>query len=167
MKIVTAFLGLGGNIGDPLAAFRRARQKMIDHPAVRDCQSSPLYQTPPLGGPAGQPDYLNAILMLRTTLGPCELLTYCQSLESEEGRERKERWGARTLDIDLLLYAQQQIKEPNLEIPHPRLIERHFVLLPLVALAPDLHHPQSGLSVQQLLDSLPAAENIRVLSPDW
>ncbi len=163
----TVFLGLGGNLGDPLAAFRRSRQKLIAHPAISDCHSSPLYQTPPIGGPADQPDYLNAALMLRTSLDPRALLAFCHSLETEEGRKRKEHWGARTLDIDLLFYAQQQLKEADIEIPHPRLMERHFVLLPLVALAPDYHHPQTGMSMQELLNRLPSAENIRMLTLNW
>jgi 2-amino-4-hydroxy-6-hydroxymethyldihydropteridine diphosphokinase len=105
--------------------------------------------------------------MLKTTLGPRALLNFCQSLETEEGRKRKERWGARTLDIDLLFYAQQQINETRIEVPHPRLTERHFVLLPLVALAPDFCHPLTGLSMRDLLNELPAAKDIRILNQNW
>ncbi len=163
----TVFLGLGGNLGDPQAAFRRSRQQLMDHPATSLCQSSPLYLTPPLGGPSGQPDYLNAALMLETTLDPHSLLHFCQELELAEGRKRKERWGARTLDIDLLFYAQQQINETGIEVPHPRLTERHFVLLPLVTLAPDFCHPLTGLSMRELLNKLPAAKDIRILNQNW
>ncbi len=164
---ITVYLGLGGNLGDPLAAFRRTRQKLGAHPAIADCRSSPLYLTPPVGGPAGQPDYLNAVLELRTELEPAELLTFCQSLENAEGRERRLRWGPRTLDIDLLLYGMRLIGRANLEIPHPQLLERQFVLLPLLALAPELCHPASGLKLRAQLDRLPILENIRLLRLDW
>jgi 2-amino-4-hydroxy-6-hydroxymethyldihydropteridine diphosphokinase len=164
---ISAFLGLGGNLGDPLAAFRRTRQRLNEHPAIEDCRSSPLYQTPPIGGPPGQADYLNAVLMLKTSLDAFELLSLCLSLEEAEGRERKERWGARTLDIDLLLFEEQQINHKNLEIPHPRLMDRQFVLLPLVALAPELEHPVSGLSMQSQLDRLPIIETIKIVKSDW
>ena len=164
---ISVFLGLGGNLGEPLAAFRRTRQQLSEHPATRECRSSPLYQTPPVGGPEGQPDYLNAVLGLKTRLDPCELLSFCLALEKAEGRERKEHWGARTLDIDLLLFGEQQLNEKNLEIPHPRLMERQFVLLPLVALAPGLRHPISGVSLQEQLNRLPRVENIHILKLDW
>lgn len=163
----TVYLGLGGNLGDPVAAFRRARQKLAEHPSINDCKSSPLYQTPPVGGPSGQPDYLNAVLSLKTDLGATELLNLCLSIETAEGRERIERWGARTLDIDLLLFGDQQIQDINLRVPHPRLMERQFVLIPLVALEPDLHHPVTGLSMQAQLNRLPRVENIQLLNWDW
>jgi 2-amino-4-hydroxy-6-hydroxymethyldihydropteridine diphosphokinase len=170
MKIhqgITTYLGLGGNLGDPLAAFCRTRQKLSAHPAIRDCRSSPLYQTPPVGGPADQPDYLNAALIFKTDLAAAELLTLCLTLEQAEGRERKEHWGARTLDIDLLLFGEQQITENGLEVPHPRLMERQFVLLPLVALTPALQHPVSGVGMQRQLEMLPHIENIKILQLDW
>ncbi len=164
---IAAFLGLGGNLGDPLAAFRRTRQKLSDHPLIDGCLSSPLYQTPAVGGPAEQPDYLNAVLMLRTSLAAHELLSVCLELEQAEGRERKERWGARTLDIDLLLYGTEQFNDEKLVVPHPRLMERQFVLLPLVALAPELEHPLSGLSMQTQLTRLPIIEAIQMLRLNW
>ncbi len=164
---ISAYLGLGGNLGDPLAAFCRTRQRLCEHPAITECCSSPLYQTPAVGGPAGQSDYLNAALKLKMSLNPAELLTFCLVLEGAEGRERKIRWGARTLDIDLLFYGDQRISEQNLEIPHPRLMERQFVLLPLLALTPELRHPLSGLSLQKQLDELPIIENIQILRLNW
>ncbi|WP_020674734.1 2-amino-4-hydroxy-6-hydroxymethyldihydropteridine diphosphokinase [Geopsychrobacter electrodiphilus] len=163
----SVFLGLGGNLGDPLAAFRRTRQALGEHPAVSDCQASPLYQTPPVGGPAGQPDYLNAVLRLETQLRPRELLALCLGIEQAEGRERLEHWGARTLDIDLLLHGQHQIKEEDLEIPHPRMLERRFVLEPLVALSPDLCHPISRLKLSETLSRLPEIKNILLLTLTW
>ena len=105
--------------------------------------------------------------MLQTSLNASELLSFCLEIERAEGRERHEHWGARTLDIDLLLFGEQQIIEENLEIPHPRLMERQFVLLPLVALAPDLVHPLTGVRMQTLLNELPIVEEIKILQMDW
>ena len=161
------FLGLGGNLGQPRAAFIRTRAALMQHPQIRDCSSSALYLTPALGGPSGQPDYLNAVLSLRTSLTPDELLAFCQQLEHAEGRERKERWGPRTLDIDLLFYADLRIEQEGLTVPHPRLQERLFVLLPLADLAPDLRHPESGQTIETLIKHLPADEQIRRISPNW
>jgi 2-amino-4-hydroxy-6-hydroxymethyldihydropteridine diphosphokinase len=161
------FLGLGGNLRDPLSAFRRTRQTLSAHPAFSNCRSSPLFQTPPYGGPTGQPDYLNAVLALDTDLDPQDLLTFCQSIEQAEGRERLERWGARTLDIDLLLYGQLQLKTCDLEIPHPRMLERRFVLEPLVALAPEQHDPKTGQRLTTLLERLPAIKQIQLLKSTW
>ncbi len=164
---ITAFLGLGGNLGEPLAAFRRTRSRLVATPGIGECRSSALYRTPALGGPPGQPDYLNAALMLRTSLTPRDLLCCCQQLEKDAGRQRDVPWGPRTLDIDLLFYADWQISEPDLVVPHPHLTERHFVLLPLVDLDPDWRHPVAGLKMQELLERLPPAENIRLLKRDW
>ncbi len=166
-KEITAFLGLGGNLGEPFAAFQRARKFLADHPLITAIQSSPVYQTPPIGGPAGQPDYLNAVLMITTSLRPQDLLTLCQTLEKSAGRVRRERWGARTLDIDLLLYDDQITSDRDIQIPHPRMKDRHFVLLPLVDLAPEFSHPESGLSMRELLNLLPPATDIRVLHQNW
>ncbi|MCF6178653.1 MAG: 2-amino-4-hydroxy-6-hydroxymethyldihydropteridine diphosphokinase [Geopsychrobacter sp.] len=163
----TVFLGLGGNLQDPLATFRQARQALMDHPAITNCQSSPLYQTPAVGGPGGQPDYLNAVLSLNTLLNPQDLLTLCQNLENAAGRERTIHWGARTLDIDLLLFGSLIIQETCLEVPHPHMTERRFVLEPLVALAPKSHHPVSGLALKTHLQQLPAIKNIRLLKENW
>lgn len=163
----SAFLALGGNLGDPRAAFRRTRRTLSEHPAIAACRASPLYQTPPVGGPPGQPDYLNAVLCLKTSLLPRELFELCRSLETAEGRERTEHWGARTLDIDLLLYGDLQIDEPDLQIPHPRMLERRFVLEPLTALAPELSHPTSGLQLQLALENLAPDENIKILERNW
>ncbi|PLY05742.1 MAG: 2-amino-4-hydroxy-6-hydroxymethyldihydropteridine diphosphokinase [Desulfuromonas sp.] len=161
------FLGLGGNLGDPLNDFRRARQQLAEHPQIELLASSPLYRTPPVGGPAGQPDYLNAVLELRTSLAAGELLELCRGIEKAAGRTRELRWGPRTLDIDLLLFAGLLLDTPELTIPHPRLQHRHFVLLPLNDLAADLTHPQIGLSVNELLKRLPPAEGISRIMESW
>ncbi len=162
-----AFLGFGGNLGDPLHAFRQALGAFVDHPQVRVISQSPLYRTPAVGGPNGQPDYLNAVLEIRTSLPATELLQLCQRLEQAAGRAREVRWGARTLDIDLLFFAEQVLDTLELTLPHPRLHQRHFVLLPLAELAPNLEHPRLHKTVRQLLAELPKADGITQLNQLW
>jgi 2-amino-4-hydroxy-6-hydroxymethyldihydropteridine diphosphokinase len=99
-----------------------------------DC--SPLYRTAPVGGPPGQEDYINAVCRVQTDLSARQLLATCLDIENKFGRDRGERWGPRTLDIDLLLYDDARISEPNLVVPHPRMRERLFVLAPLADIAP-------------------------------
>ena len=162
-----AFLGFGGNLGHPRETFRSARENLSRHHQICVLRSSSLYSSPAVGGPAGQPDYLNAVLMIATTLSPRELLRVCQEQELAAGRERKIRWDARTLDIDLLLYADRGIAEPDLEVPHPRLHQRHFTLLPLLELDADLRHPLLKRTLKDLLQQLPPSEEIRVVQRNW
>lgn len=161
------FLGFGGNLGDPQCAFRSARQQLFAHPEISAGRSSSLFQTPAVGGPAGQPDYLNAVVEITTSLGPRALLSVCSAIEDRAGRRRSQRWAARTLDIDLLFYADWLIDDADLQVPHPRMTERHFVLLPLVQLAPALVHPRTGLSVRQHLDALGEARDIHQRETIW
>lgn len=130
---VRAFLSLGSNLGDREAALRRALVLLDDVVAV-----SPVYETAPLGGPGEQGAYLNAVVELATERSPRELLEVCTRLESDAGRVRLERWGARTLDVDVLLVGEEVVVEEDLEVPHPRMWGRRFVLAPLADLAPDL-----------------------------
>ena len=99
---------------------------------------SPVYETDPVGGPAGQPPYLNVVVALSTDLGPRELLEVARRLETEAGRVRAERFGPRSLDVDVLLVGDTEVAEPDLVVPHPRMWERRFVLVPLRDLAPEL-----------------------------
>ncbi|MEA3545974.1 MAG: 2-amino-4-hydroxy-6-hydroxymethyldihydropteridine diphosphokinase [Thermodesulfobacteriota bacterium] len=162
-----AFLGFGGNIGQPLNAFRHARQQLAEKSKITVISSSPLYQTPPIGGPAGQPDYLNGVVEIRTGLSALNLLQLCHRIEDEAGRIRDQHWGARTLDIDLLLVDDLIMDVPNLTLPHPRLQQRHFVLLPLNDLAPQLNHPVLNTTIGNLLKALPVATGITRLSEIW
>jgi 2-amino-4-hydroxy-6-hydroxymethyldihydropteridine diphosphokinase len=130
---VRAFLGLGSNLGDRRAHLREAVAALPDVVAV-----SPVYETSPVGGPEGQGPYLNCVVELQTELEPRELLAVAQRLEAAAGRERKERWGPRTLDVDVLLVDDLTVEEPDLVVPHPRMWERRFVLVPLADLAPEL-----------------------------
>ena len=131
-----AFLGLGSNMGDRRAALRRAVAGLPDLVAV-----SPVYETEPVGGPPGQERYLNLVVELDTERSPRELLEIAGGLEAEAGRERRERFGPRTLDVDVLLVGDQRIEEPDLIVPHPRMWERRFVVAPLADLAPELVAP--------------------------
>lgn len=130
---VRAFLSLGSNLGDREAALRRALALLDDVVGV-----SPVYETAPVGGPGEQGPYLNAVVELATERSPRELLETCARLEADAGRVRLERWGARTLDVDVLLVGEEVVAEEDLEVPHPRMWSRRFVLAPLAELAPDL-----------------------------
>lgn len=134
MKI-EATLGLGGNVGDVVAAFGQALSSLAAHPQVALLCLSSVYRTPPWGK-LDQPDFMNMAALVETSLPPQELLALCLDLERQSGRERRERWGPRTLDIDILTYGSGTIDEPGLQVPHPRLAERAFVLAPLAEIAP-------------------------------
>ncbi len=128
-----AFLGLGSNLGDRQAYLREAVGSLSEVVAV-----SPIYETDPVGGPDGQGPYLNVVVEIDSDLSPRELLGVCHRLESAAGRVRQERWGPRTLDVDILWTDGEPIDEPDLQIPHPRMFERRFVMAPLADLAPDV-----------------------------
>jgi 2-amino-4-hydroxy-6-hydroxymethyldihydropteridine diphosphokinase len=131
-----AFLGMGSNLGDRDAFLREAVGSLTRVVAV-----SGLYETDPVGGPGGQGPYLNLVVELDTPLTARELLGVCHRLESGAGRVRDERWGPRTLDVDILWVESGPVDEPDLQIPHPRMHERRFVMAPLAELAPDLVPP--------------------------
>lgn len=133
---VVAFLGLGSNLGDRLANLQGAVDALQAEPGLRVAASSRVWETTPVGGPP-QPDYLNAVVRLETDLSARDLLDLARRIESRLGRIRKERWGARTIDVDVLLYDDEEIDEPDLVVPHPRMTQRAFVLLPLLELEPD------------------------------
>lgn len=126
-------LGLGSNVGDRRATLRDAVASIDGVVAV-----SPVYETEPVGGPAGQQDHLNLVVELDTNLDPRALLGLCHRLETAAGRVRDVRWGPRTLDVDILWHEAGPVDEPDLVVPHPRLAERRFVLEPMAAVAPDL-----------------------------
>jgi 2-amino-4-hydroxy-6-hydroxymethyldihydropteridine diphosphokinase len=130
---VRAFLGLGSNLGDRRAYLREAVERLPDVAAV-----SPLYETDPVGGPPGQGAYLNGVVELSTARTPRELLSIAQAAEAAAARIRVERWGPRTLDVDVLLVGDETVDEPDLIVPHPRMWSRGFVLVPLGDLAPEL-----------------------------
>ena len=128
-----AFVGLGSNLGDRWVHLRQAVAALPDVVAV-----SPVYETEPVGGPEGQGSYLNAVVELETELTPRRLLEVARRLEEAAARVRGERWGPRTLDVDVLLVGDLSVDEPDLVVPHPRMWERRFVVAPLADLAPEL-----------------------------
>ncbi|MGN6788890.1 MAG: 2-amino-4-hydroxy-6-hydroxymethyldihydropteridine diphosphokinase [Rhodanobacteraceae bacterium] len=139
----TACVALGSNLDDPRAQVQRGFEALIALPQTRLFARSRLYRTPPWGV-ADQPDFVNAAGRLETALSPRELLDALLAIETRAGRVRGVRNGPRILDLDLLLYGDRQIDEPGLVVPHPRLHERAFVLLPLADIAPELDVPGRG-----------------------
>jgi 2-amino-4-hydroxy-6-hydroxymethyldihydropteridine diphosphokinase len=144
MPLAPIYIGIGSNLRDPVEQIRRAFQALAELPASRLTARSSWYRTAPVGGPAGQPDYLNAVAALETLLTPDALLTALQAIENAQERVRAERWGPRTLDLDLLLYGSIIRNDPQLMLPHPRLHQRAFVLYPLHEIAPGLTIPGQG-----------------------
>jgi 2-amino-4-hydroxy-6-hydroxymethyldihydropteridine diphosphokinase len=132
-----AWLGLGGNIGDPSAAMAAALRALDADPRVEILAVSSLYRTPPWGV-TDQPDFLNAVASVRTELGARELLDLCLDIEKSLKRVREMRWGPRLIDIDVLVFGEARIDEEGLHVPHPRMLERAFVMLPLAEIAPEL-----------------------------
>jgi dihydroneopterin aldolase/2-amino-4-hydroxy-6-hydroxymethyldihydropteridine diphosphokinase len=134
--VTRAVLGLGANLGDAAGALRAAVAGLTTHPGIAVLAVSGLWRTAAVGGPE-QPDYLNAVVLLTTTMGPQDLLAAGQALEQAAGRERAVRWGPRTLDVDLLDVAGVRSEDPHLMLPHPRAHERAFVLAPWAQVDPD------------------------------
>ena len=138
------YIGLGGNLGDPLSIFQRVIQGFLDSDSFRLLKCSSFYQTKPLTDD-NQPDYLNAVVAVETSLTPHELLDTLLDFEHQFGRVRTgQRWISRTLDLDILLYGDWQINDSRLTIPHPEIPNRDFVLIPLLEIAPDLVIPGMG-----------------------
>jgi 2-amino-4-hydroxy-6-hydroxymethyldihydropteridine diphosphokinase len=156
-------IGLGGNLDAPADRVRRAREALAGHEDIQEVAFSNLYKSRPMG-PEDQPDYVNAVMAIDTRLEPLPLLDLLQSIESLEGRVRLgERWGPRTLDLDLLIYGDQVIQHPRLLVPHPGLAVREFVLHPLAEILPDLVVPGVG-RVRELAEQCPD-NGIEVMVP--
>ena len=149
----SAYIGMGSNLESPLEQLRSASKALQTHPDIKSIQFSHVYNTTPIG-PQDQPDYVNAAAKLTTTLTPIELLDLLQAIEHEHGRVRSVRWGARTLDLDILLYNQEVINTDRLIIPHNQLKVRNFVLIPLQDLTPELILPD-GSTLDNLLSACP------------
>lgn len=135
-----AYLSIGSNKGNRFAFLKGAIQALRSHPDIRVSQISSIYETAPVGF-TEQEDFLNIAIEVETSLSAEKLLTVCQAIEKDLGRVREKRWGPRTVDLDILLFNNDNIESENLTIPHPRMMERAFVLVPLVEIAPTLCHP--------------------------
>ena len=150
-----AFIGAGANLGEPVRQIRQALDELEKSPGVKFLGVSSLYRTQPMG-PIAQPPFVNAVFSLEYGMSPQDLLALLLSVEEKMGRIRRERWGPRVIDLDLLFFDEAIISEQGLEVPHPRLHERRFVLTPLVEIAPDVVHPILKKSAFDLLAALPA-----------
>ena len=152
---VTTYLCLGGNLGDRMAALLEALQLLDAAPGMRRTACSSVYDTEPWAV-ADQPNFLNLVVAYETTLTPADLLAACQSVEAAVGRTPSFRWGPRRIDVDILLYGDEVVDsaEPDLKIPHPRLAQRAFVLVPLAEMVPERLVPPDGPTVRGLLEQV-------------
>jgi 2-amino-4-hydroxy-6-hydroxymethyldihydropteridine diphosphokinase len=157
---VTAFVALGSNLADPVAQIRSALRELAQLPETRLTLTSSLYRNPPAGGPA-QPDYVNAVAGMETRIGAGALLDRLLDIERAHGRVRDLPNAPRTLDLDIVLYGDQAVQAPGLVIPHPRMLQRAFVLVPLAEIAPEAQVPGHG-RVADLAAQIDASGMIRL-----
>jgi len=159
------YIGVGSNLGDRMMYLTEAANCLLDAPGVKSLKSAPIYETKPVG-PAGPGNFLNTVFAVDVCLSPQQLLRIMQHIEVLLGRPRAthggagSRIGSRTIDLDLLFYDDLVFQNDELVVPHPHLHEREFVLRPLADLAPEYTHPESDLTVRELLAALPASEQI-------
>ncbi len=163
--MATAYIGLGANIGNREANLRMALRGITRMARVE--KMSALYETDPVGS-AGQPAFYNAVCRIQTGLEPESLLRFLKTLEHEIGRRSGgERWGPRPIDLDILLYEDRIIHADELEVPHPRLAERAFVLLPLAEIAPDARHPRRNETIAKLARAADSSGVRRIKDAGW
>lgn len=165
MKVAECAIALGSNLGDSLATLESTLKILAQTPQVDLKSHSSWYKTAPVGPP--QPDYLNGCAVLKVQLTPEELLKMLLNIERQFSRVRRERWGPRTLDLDLLLYDDLILNTPNLQIPHPSMQERAFVLVPLAEIAPDWIDPVSKKAIAQLVQEVDCSGVIQQLITDY
>ncbi len=158
----TAYLGLGSNLGNRLAFLRSGRDTLTNGSDIVLLQAAGIYETGAVGGPPDNPKFFNTVLAIETALEPRQLLARCRAVEDEFGRSRPVRWAPRTLDIDILLYADRVVCEEDLVIPHPRLQERSFVLAPLQEIAAAFRHPVLEKTIRELAAG---SEDVTALQP--
>lgn len=158
---VFAFLGFGSNLGDRLSYLQLAVELLHTRPGIRVDAVSSVYETEPVGGPEQDP-YLNLAVRVGTRRSPRRLMAACHGVEQALGRTRTQRWGPRTIDIDVLLYDERVVDTRRLQIPHPRLTERPFALIPLLEVAPGTRLPD-GRSIATVLGSLAPVEGVEMV----
>jgi len=149
-----AYIALGANLDERVHNISKALALLNRHPQVKVVRVSSLIETEAEEGPAHQPNFINGVAQLQTTLTPEELLEFMLQTENRLGRKRREKRGPRTIDLDLLLYADQIIDQPHLKLPHPRMHRRRFVMIPLAEIAPEIVHPVLKQTARQLLEEL-------------
>lgn len=160
---VRAILALGSNLGERSTTLSDAVAELTAGPAVRLRRVSGIAQTRPVGGPAGQPDFLNLVMEVETTLAPIELLRHCQDVEQEHHRTREVRWGPRTLDVDIITYGDVVSDDEDLTLPHPRAAERAFVLQPWAWMDPEA--TLGGRRVADLAAAAADRDGLRTYAP--
>ncbi|PYF79492.1 2-amino-4-hydroxy-6-hydroxymethyldihydropteridine diphosphokinase [Marinomonas alcarazii] len=154
--MIHAYIGLGSNLENPIAQIDCAIDTLKKHDDLKNFRVSSIYGSKPVG-PQDQPDYINAVASFDTDLSPIALLDLLQSIEQAQRRVRERHWGPRTLDLDLLLYGQEKIQLPRLNVPHPFMLERGFVIKPLSDLAPDMLL-ENGKTVTEQLHQLDTSD---------
>jgi 2-amino-4-hydroxy-6-hydroxymethyldihydropteridine diphosphokinase len=159
-----AYIGVGSNLGDRLAHCATAVETLAGLDRTRVAACSPWYETEPVGG-VEQRWFVNGVVEVETALDPRELLSACLAIERTRGRERRIPNGPRTLDLDLLLYADRIVNEPGLTLPHPRLTQRAFVLVPLADVAPQVLHPVAGVTIAALRATIMSRRLVRPYEP--
>ncbi|MDG4813372.1 2-amino-4-hydroxy-6-hydroxymethyldihydropteridine diphosphokinase [Hydrogenovibrio sp. 3SP14C1] len=147
------YIGLGSNLSDPKMQVLKALDSLKDLPNTQWVSHSSLYSSRPQG-PQDQPDFVNAVALLKTQLSPIELLDRLQAFETSQGKVKKRHWGERLIDLDILLYGHETLHTERLIIPHPFMIERDFVLLPMAEISPDLILPNHS-RIKDLISELP------------
>jgi len=160
--MVDCLIAFGANEGDAESNFRQAVERLRATAGIEVVDVSEPHSTKAVGGPEGQPEYLNASIRVTTDLSASELHQRLLEIETNLGRERRVRWGPRKIDLDLLLYGDQQIQTKTLIVPHPRMSFRRFVLQPCLKIAGDMTHPTSGQTIAQLLELLDQRANLAV-----
>ena len=163
--IFPAFIGLGANLGQPRDQLAAALRALASLPGTRLTAVSRLYGSAPVG-PQDQPDYVNAVARLETSLTPHRLLAELQAIENHAGRIRKRHWGPRTLDLDLLLYAEDEIRTTHLTVPHPEMTLRGFVIVPLLDIAPGVVLP-NGTKAASLQAATPGPDLHVLADSGW
>jgi 2-amino-4-hydroxy-6-hydroxymethyldihydropteridine diphosphokinase len=160
--VTSAWIGIGSNVGDRTAFARRGADELTRAEGITGVERSSLYETSPQGGPP-QRSFVNLVVRIETDLEPRALLDVCQGIERQLGREESAiRWGPRVIDLDILLFGDEKVSEPDLEIPHPRILQRRFVLVPMLEIDPDVTDPWGT----RYADALDEAEgDVELLEP--
>ncbi|MFJ7978554.1 2-amino-4-hydroxy-6-hydroxymethyldihydropteridine diphosphokinase [Peribacillus sp. JNUCC 23] len=156
-----SFLSIGSNVGDRSEYIKEAIRLLHEEKEVKVLQTSSLYETAPIGY-IDQPQFLNAVILVNTGLSAVELLNVCQEIERKLGRKREIRWGPRTLDLDILLYNHENIETERLSVPHPRMVGRAFVLVPLLEINPTIMLPTTDTPLNDILEKLEDKEGVQL-----